>query len=369
MTSDKPALSTFCFSAESTIRDVLGCIDRSDRGIALMIDGTGHLLATVTDGDVRRAILDGRKLAEPASELLNYKGSAYKTPITASVKSTRAAMLQLMQERDILQLPLLDESGVVVELITMDELLPEDTLPIQAVIMAGGFGTRLRPLTEDLPKPTLPIGDRPIMQHIIDGLRGVGIRRVNVTTHFQPEKITEYFGNGQEFGVELNYVEEDRPLGTAGALSLMQTPDEPLLVINGDILTQVDFRAMLAFHRENHAELTVGVRRYEFQIPYGVIETEGARVKGLQEKPELQFLVNAGIYLLEPSVHTEIPHGQRFDMTDLIEKLLAAGRTVTSFPIVEYWLDIGQPGDYERAQEDIKNFGKKSSESEGNQST
>ena len=200
----------------------------------------------------------------------------------------------------------------------------------------------------------LPVGDRPLMQRIVEQLRQAGIRRVNISTHYLPEKIIEHFGDGRDFGVTLNYVTEDRPLGTAGALSLMEMPNEPLLVINGDILTRVDFRAMLAYHREHEADLTVGVRQYDLRVPYGVVECEGPRVRQLREKPQISFLVNAGIYLLEPSVHCYIPNGQCFDMTDLIEKLLAEGQMVVSFPIVEYWLDVGQHEDYEKAQEDIK---------------
>jgi NDP-sugar pyrophosphorylase family protein len=222
--------------------------------------------------------------------------------------------------------------------------------------MAGGFGKRLLPLTQNTPKPMLPIGEQPLMERMIGQLRDAGIHRVNVTTHFEPEKIRDYFGDGERFGVNLNYVSEERPLGTAGALRLIETKKEPLLIINGDILTRVDFRAMLDFHREHQADLTVGVREYDFQVPYGVIETEGARVTGVNEKPVYKFFVNAGIYLLQPALDEFIPKDERFDMTDLIEKLIAAGRTVASFPIMEYWLDIGRLADYERAQEDVKNW-------------
>jgi len=222
------------------------------------------------------------------------------------------------------------------------------------VIMAGGFGQRLRPLTEKLPKPMLPVGEKPVMELIIDQLRNAGIQKVNVTTHFKPDKIRDYFGDGRAFGVDLTYVSEESPLGTAGALSLIGEKNEPLLVINGDILTQVDFRTMLAFHREHGAEITVGVRQYDLQVPYGVIESDGTTVTGLHEKPMLNFFVNAGIYFLEPSVHELIPQGEHFDMTELINALLAKGRPVASFPIVEYWLDIGQHADYAKAQEDIQ---------------
>jgi NDP-sugar pyrophosphorylase family protein len=199
----------------------------------------------------------------------------------------------------------------------------------------------------------LPVGDRPLLEVTIARLRSAGISRVNVTTHFMPEKIIEHFGDGSAFGVELNYVSETTPLGTAGALALMAAPQEPLLVINGDILTNIDFRSMLAFHREHQADLTVAVRRYEFQVPYGVLECEGPFVQRLSEKPAYSFFVNAGIYLLEPTAHAFVRRDQRFDMTDLIEVLIANQRTVVGFPLVEYWLDIGQHADYEQAQLDV----------------
>lgn len=349
-------LSDICVSPDISIREAVHCIDRNQHGIVLVTDGERHLLGTITDGDVRRAMLAGRSLEAPVSELLARKAdSPYPKPVTALVGTEVAALLQLMQERWIRQVPLVDDEGRVVDLVTWYDLLPDQPLPLQAVIMAGGQGMRLRPLTEDLPKPMLPVGDRPLMEHIINQLRDAGIRRVNVTTNYLAEKITDYFGDGSEFGVELSYVTEARPLGTAGGIGLLKRPDEPLLVINGDILTRVDFRAMLDYHREHRAALTVAVRKYEFTVPYGVVESEGGIVRGLVEKPSYSFFVNAGIYLLDAVAHRLIPDGDHMDMTDLIELLLQEGQTVVSFPIREYWLDIGQYADYQRAQEDARN--------------
>ncbi len=344
----------FLVKPESTTREVMACIDRCAKGVALVVDAQRRLIGTVTDGDIRRWILAERSLDVPASELLAHKaGSTYPKPISARAGTEHSELLALMQKRQIRQLPLLDDQGRVIGLTTLDELMPEQILPMQAVIMAGGFGTRLRPLTEELPKPMLPVGDRPLMEHIIEQLRQAGIHKVNVTTHYLEEKIASHFGDGSRFGVDLSYVSEDRPLGTAGALGLMEKPDEPILVMNGDILTRVDFRAMLSFHREHQAELTVGVRQYDLQVPYGVIECEGAQVQRVREKPLLKFLMNAGIYLLEPSALRFIPGEKRFDMTDLIERMVNEGRPVVSFPIMEYWLDIGQHLDYQQAQQDV----------------
>ena len=339
---------------ESSIREVMACIDRNAKGIALVVNERQHLIGTVTDGDIRRAVLAGINLEEPVSQLLTHKiDSPYPSPVVALVGTSPTSLLQIMRKHKVRHIPLLDDVGRVVGLVTLEDLLREQEPSVEAVIMAGGFGTRLRPLTEELPKPMLPIGGRPLMEWTIEQLRRAGVEHINVTTHYKPEKIIDYFGDGRDFGVKLNYLIENHPLGTAGALGLMEEPTKPLLVINGDILTQVNFRSMLSFHQEHKADMTIAVRKYDFRVPYGVVESDGTFVQKLVEKPTYSFFVNAGIYLLEPSAHRLIPRGQHFDMTDLIHRLLEEGRTVVGFPIVEYWLDIGRPADYERAQEDM----------------
>lgn len=348
-------LTPFVVSATEPIREVMLLIDRNARGIALAVDDEQRLIGTVTDGDIRRAVLSGTDLSVPVQALLDQKLAAgLPRPRTARVGTSDAELLRMMSEQTLRHIPLVDERGHVRGLALLGDLVKEYELPLRAVVMAGGYGTRLRPLTEDLPKPMLPVGDRPLMQVIIDQLRSAGIRRVNVTTHYQPDKISSYFGDGSEFGVELSYVREDLPLGTAGALSLLSASEDPLLVVNGDVLARVDFRAMLEHHREHKAEMTVAVRQYAVGVPYGVVESNGPLVRDIREKPNLTFLVNAGIYLLEPSVVGHIPIGERFDMTDLIRRLLEERRSVVSFPIVGYWLDIGSHGDYVQAQADVR---------------
>ncbi len=351
------SIEKFLIPPSATIQNALECLNSNARGIVLVVDEESHLLGTITDGDIRRAILSGQELNTSVDALLASKADSalYSRPITALVGTPSSELLRLMRKYVIRQIPLVDENNTVVDLVMLEDLLPEQEIPLQAVIMAGGQGTRLRPLTENLPKPMLPVGDRPLMERVVEQLRQAGIRQVNVTTHYLGEKIREHFGDGSRFGIRLNYVTEEQPLGTAGALGLMETPEEPLLVINGDILTKVNFRAMLDYHKENRALLTMAVRRYDFNLPYGVVESEGALVKKVVEKPVIGFFVNAGIYLLEPAVYRYIPRGERFDMTDLIDHLLADDQRVASFPIVEYWLDIGQPVDYQQAQEDVKN--------------
>lgn len=341
-----------------SLRAVMSHIDRGTLGIALVVGADGRLVTTVTDGDVRRAILAGLTLDAPAESLVERKAdSPYPHPITAPVGTDRQALVALLQRHSIRHLPILDTGGRPVDLVTAEALLPEDVVPLKAVVMAGGMGTRLRPLTDDVPKPMLPVGGRPLLEVILEQLQGSGIHEVSISTHYKSDVITDHFGDGREFGVRLNYLNEDRPMGTAGALALLPEPSEPLLVVNGDILTQLDYRSMLAFHREHNAELTVAVRQFDLEVPYGVLETEGFAVRTIREKPTYSFFVNAGIYLLEASAHRRIPRGRRFDMTDLIELLVGEGRTVVSFPVVEYWLDVGQPSDYDRAQRDFDNGG------------
>ena len=340
---------------DDSIREMVAVIDRVAKGIALVVDGACHLIATVTDGDFRRAILAGLDLDSAVSELIAHKAaSPYPRPITAAVGTASGELLRLMQEASIRQVPLVDGDGRVRDLVTIDELLPEAAPPLRALVMAGGRGERLHPLTEELPKPMLPLGDRPLMEHIVTQLRDAGIRQVSISTHYKPEAIVQHFGDGQKFGVNIDYVNEERPLGTAGALGLMPPWTSTLLVLNGDILTRLNYQSMLLFHQENQAVATVGVRQYDVQVPYGVVETDGVHIRRLSEKPRLQLFVNAGVYLLEPGVHDCIPRQQRCDMTDLIARLVSDGRPVVSFPISEYWLDIGQHADYQKAQADFE---------------
>lgn len=351
-------LSKICVPVTTTLREVMTKIDLNSKGIALVVDDERHLLFTVTDGDLRRAVLHRLDLDITVADWAQRRPEqGNRSPLTMPIGTPLTVLIERMRAEDFRHIPLLDDEGRIHDLAILSDLVA-DEIDLSAVIMAGGFGTRLRPLTDDVPKPMLPIGKQPLMERIINQLKAAGIRRANITTHYKPEKIQDYFGNGHEFGIELSYVNEDRPLGTAGALGLMEPPTDTFLVINGDILTKVDFRAMLDFHRDNHADLTVAVRQYEMQVPYGVLECDGSQVRRLREKPKFDFLVNAGIYLLEPKVYNFISPGESFNMTDLIQRLLDVGHNVASFPIHEYWLDIGQYADYERAQTEIGESGK-----------
>ena len=260
-----------------------------------------------------------------------------------------------MKAKVLRQIPLLDAEGRLADLALLNDLIDETPQPLSAVVMAGGFGKRLRPLTADVPKPMLPLQGKPLMERTVVQLRNSGVDKICITTHHKADVIYDHFGDGDEFGVAIDYVNEDTPLGTAGALGLVQRPDHTSLVINGDNLTGLDFRKMLDYHHGHQSLLTVGIRNYDLQVPYGVVETEGANIVGLAEKPEYSFFVNAGVYLLEPAAYGFIPHTGRFDMADLIMALIEGGEQTIAFPIQEYWLDVGRPGDYQRAQEDAEN--------------
>lgn len=355
MTNRKDQIAAITFTADTALLELVAAIDRAGVGLALLADDKGRLLRTVTDGDIRRAMIAGIPLSSPAAVLLaRVVGGSDPGPVTAPVGAARAELLHLMQSRKIRHLPLLDREGRAVEVVLLSDLIEDVEPPLQAVVMAGGFGTRLHPLTETVPKPMLPIGDKPIIEYIVRQMQLSGIRHIDVATHYLADQIKAHLRDGSDFGVEINYVTERQPLGTAGALSLIARPGKTTLLMNGDILTRVDFRAMHEFHRDNEAELTMALCPYDLKIPYGVVECDANLVTGLEEKPTLRHMVNAGIYLLEDSVYDLIPSQRVTNMTTVIHRLLRARRRVAAFPIREYWLDIGQHADYLRAQEDAR---------------
>ena len=342
---------------QASLRSAMDCIDKGAKGIALVVDDQHRLLATLTDGDLRRAVLAGLSLDLPIASLIEGLRSQGRChPVTLPAGSSREAILSEMQTRSVRQVPLVDERGRVIELAVLDELVGPLPVPVNAVVMAGGYGKRLMPLTSETPKPMLRVGEQPLLERLVQQLKQAGISRVNISTHYKSDQISEHFGNGEAFGVAVEYVSEEQPLGTAGALSLVSSED-PLLVINGDILTALDFRALLNFHFEHSAEMTVAVREYGLDVPYGVVETDGIHVTSVTEKPTVKLFVNAGIYLVSPSARKMVPSGQHFDMPQLIDALVKAGGKVISFPIWEYWLDIGRQEDYQRAQRDIGKMG------------
>lgn len=336
-------------SPSTSLSDAISQLDKAATGALVLCRPDGQLVGVLTDGDIRRAILRRVPLESVVLDV------ATLDPVVASTPLTAPEALRLMMDHDINHLPVVDGQGVLRQFILRRDLVPEMTGDLSAVIMAGGFGRRLLPLTETVPKPMLPLGDRPLLERVVEQLRNAGIREVNLTTHYLSDSITEHFGDGTDFGVRMHYSQEGEPLGTAGGLTLFDRPEGPSLVVNGDILTEVSYRRMLQYHRKHKAVLTMGVRVHELQVPFGVVQCEGARVTDLAEKPALTFFINAGVYLLDPLAYDYIPRGSRFDMTDLIQVLLREGLNVVSFPIYEYWQDVGRHADYQQAQEDLSN--------------
>jgi len=348
-------LKDVCVSDGCSVREAMSCIDKTGCGIALVVDDSMHLIGTISDGDYRRAVMDGCDLEMSANALIKQKDNTlFAKPITAKKGSNSDEWLDIMRMRGVRQIIVVDDDERVVDFARLDDLVPERSSPLRAIVIAGGFGLRMRPLTDNLPKPMLPVGGKPVMEHVVDQLKNAGITHISVATHYKPEQIENYFGDGSSFGVKINYINEDEPLGTGGAVGLLPQSNDTTLVVNGDILTQVNFRSMMNCHQEHKADMTVAVRRYSMQVPFGVVECDGHNILSINEKPSMNFLVNAGFYLIEPSVYQFIPRGKRFDMTDLIGWLRKANRPIVSFPVIEYWLDIGQHADYLKAQQDVK---------------
>jgi len=345
-------LKSLFVSSSNTMLEVMQRINEAAQGISLVLDPDGRLLDTVTDGDLRRAVLAGTNLHRPVSELR----SKPHQPFTMPASTSRTELARVLRENRLRHIPLVDDYGHVVDMVQISDLITDQsaTLGVSAVVMAGGYGARLRPLTNEIPKPMLPLGDKPLVEHTIENLRRYGVQQVYMATHYKPEAFSNHFGDGRAFGVQIDYIHEEQPLGTAGVLASLPKGDDPLLVINGDIVTDVSYGAMLRFHQESAAEMTVGVRQYEFSVPYGVMEMEGMSIRGVKEKPTHNFFVNAGVYLLERSAAEHVPSGCSFDMPQLIETLLSFDKKVIGFPISEYWLDIGRMSDYEKARSDAE---------------
>ena len=336
-------------TVDASIIDAMKNIERSSAQIALVIDPSQRLLGTVTDGDIRRAILRGRKLEDPISTVMN------TDPLTFLEGSSQDAAVALMRERMIHQLPVVDGERRVVGLVTLDSVLRalrEETI---VVLMVGGLGSRLRPLTESTPKPLLPVGGRPLLEITVDNLARQGFLKFVLSVNYKAEMFREHFGSGQKFGVDIQYVHEAERLGTAGALRLLpERPAAPLLVMNGDILTNLNARHLVQFHREQQVVATMCVREYEWKVPYGVVSmSDNGRMQRFEEKPSRREFVNAGIYVLSPDVLDHLPGTGPIDMPTLIDRASAAAGAAAVYPLHEYWLDIGHLDDLQRAQDDF----------------
>ncbi|CAD6875075.1 nucleotidyltransferase family protein [Methylomonas fluvii] len=337
---------------EATLRATIEVIDRAALQIALVVDDQEKLLGVVTDGDIRRALIRGLSLDHPVFEVMN------KRPKVAALNDSKTQLIAVMEGHHLYQLPVVDEQGRVVRLESLQALYKQPAFPNPVFLMAGGFGTRLRPYTDECPKPLLEIGGKPILETIIENFVKSGFRQFYIAVHYRAQQIKDYFGDGGRWGIKIDYIDETEPMGTAGAIGLMpdNLPDVPLIVMNGDILTQIDFSRLLAYHNEQQAIATLCVRQYEYQIPYGVVRLEQQRVIGIEEKPVQSCLANAGIYVLDHSLINSIAKQKKLDMPTLFNQQVAAGEIVSMFPVNDYWLDIGREADFLRAQGEFAQY-------------
>lgn len=336
---------------DQPIRDALQLIDSESLRIALVVDDQFSLLGVVTDGDVRRGLLKNLSINSPVYMVMNTK------PLTAKLGTARKELVKFMEKEQLLAIPLMDGNKVA-GLETLQRVGQHSKYQNPVFIMAGGFGTRLRPLTDNCPKPMLKVGNKPILEIVLNSFINAGFVNFYISTHYLPEMIRDYFGDGSKWNVKINYVHEEEPLGTGGALGLLpsDTPDLPLILINGDVLTNVDFERVLEFHNKHDAAATMCVRDYEYQVPFGVIQGEGNKITSMVEKPVQRFFVNAGIYIVSPKIRSFVRQNFRIDMPTLLEQSISQQQNVLMFPIHEYWLDIGRIEDYNRAQTDIMNL-------------
>jgi len=337
-------ISNYFVDKDRSIYDTISVISQGAAQIALVVDSDQRLLGTVTDGDIRRGLLKGESLEKPVEQIMcrEFRSLPADCP--------RKKALCIMRENVLHQIPGIDADGRVIRLFLLKDLINPLSHPNWVVIMAGGKGKRLGPLTESCPKPMLQVGGKPILEIILEHFEETGFRKFFFSVNYLKQQIKDYFGKGENWNVEIEYIDEQQPLGTAGALSLLpQRPDQPILVINGDVLTRTDYVKLLQFHDEYHASATVCVRKHETMVPFGVVETKGAQILSIEEKPVLTHFFNTGIYALNPEILELLSLGEVCDMPQLIEKALKKDFSICAFPIHEYWLDVGHPDSYKQA--------------------
>ena len=329
----------------STFAEAMRSLDRSHAQICLVIDDTGRMVGTLTDGDIRRALLGGAALDSPIA------AHVVRNFISIGPDTSRADVLELMQARSVRQIPILDSDGRVLGLHLLEALISANERPNWAVIMAGGRGARLGHLTDQVPKPMLPVAGRPILERLILQLMSGGIRRIFLAVNYLAHVIEDHFGNGERLGCRIEYLRETRRLGTGGALSLLpEQPTEPLVTMNGDLVVQVDIARLLAFHRRGGFSLTVGLHEHTHTVPFGVVDVANDRVLGLREKPTFSWRTNAGIYVLSPDMPGRVPRDVEYPVTALIDQCLQRDEPVGAYPITGDWIDVGRLKELERAR-------------------
>ena len=338
-----------CVSKDMPLLEVLRTIDTVALQLALVVSEDNRLLGTVTDGDVRRALLKGLPLSAKAEDVMN------KKPVVARDSQEKIYVANLIRKMNLRQIPVLNDEDELVNLYTLEELLYKKQRDNVVILMAGGLGTRLRPLTDKVPKPLLKVGSKPILETIIENFIDSGFHRFYLSVNYKSEMIEKYFGDGSRFGVEINYIHEKKRMGTAGALYFLpEKLTEPAIVMNGDLLTKVDFGEFVDFHNEQNAVATMGVREYSYQVPYGVIDYDGEGIVKIKEKPTHSCYVSAGMYVLSPEAVAHVNEEKFLDMPDLFNQLIAENEKTTAYPIKEYWMDIGRIDDFEQAQRDYE---------------
>jgi len=332
----------------STIKEALNIIDSGAMQIALVVDENEKLVGTLTDGDIRRGLLNNLSLDESIETII------FKTPTVCTTEDTKEKILEIALSKKLHQIPIVDNNGKLVGIKEIDELLKPVYKSNRVVLMVGGLGTRLRPLTDNIPKPMLKVGNKPILETIILNFKKYGFVNIVLCVSYKSEIIEEYFKDGSEFGVNIEYVHENKRMGTAGALSLAKEKlTEPFFVMNGDLLTNINFENMMEYHLSNNSIATMGVREYDFQVPYGVVKTDGADIVSIEEKPVHHFFVSAGVYVLSHKALKYIPEDEYYDMPTLFEKVIEEKEKSISFPIHEYWLDIGRIEEFEKANNEF----------------
>jgi dTDP-glucose pyrophosphorylase len=339
-------------ASQATVEIAAEVLTNSSMRIVLVVDKHDCLLGTVTDGDIRRALMGGISMKTAVDEVMQ------KSPVTVDSGDDRKTVLQLMRQKDILQVPVLDERQRVVGLEVMQDFVYGAPRENPVLLMAGGFGKRLHPLTKGLPKPLLTVGDKPILETIVEQLSEAGLSQFFIAVHYKADLLRAHFGDGSNWGITIRYLEEEEPLGTAGALSLLsaESIQKPVLVMNGDLLTRLDFNQLLDYHDSHDGVATICVREHEIKIPYGVVQAAGIRVEDIIEKPVKKLFINAGIYVLDPDIVKGRSRVLAGDMPDLLRETIKTGEQVNMYPIHEYWLDIGRVEEYRQAQIDVTEF-------------
>ncbi len=328
----------------ASIRDAISAIEAGVMQLAMVVDEQMRLLGTVTDGDVRRGLLQGHTLESPTNLVMN------SLPTVARSHEDSQTILALMKLKQLRQIPIVDEFGRVMGVELLDELIQDKERDNRVLLMAGGLGSRLAPLTDNCPKPMLKVGGKPLLETILANFIDQGFRHFYFSVNYLADMVKAHFGDGSRWGVQITYLHEKEKLGTAGAMTMIRDElTHPLIVMNGDLLTKVNFRQMLDLHVEQQAHATMGVREFNFQVPYGVVRLENNRLVGIDEKPLQKFFISAGIYVINPDLLELLPKHTYYNMPTFFEELINQRYRTSVFPIREYWLDIGQMNDFKRA--------------------